>query len=307
MGKVTGIEWTDHTFNYLWGCQEVSEGCAHCYARTLAERWGYAVWGGPRSARRVMSDKYWAQPLIWNTQALREGRSHRVFTSSMADVFEAHPMAVTERARLFALIEDTPALQWQILTKRPEHILTMIPSHWHRAWPQNAWIMTSTENHRQASLRMIWMIEIREQTAAPIIGVSAEPLLGDIHFTALSALDEQRVAQMLRGTHDRQEAATLAARWRSLQNTYSTRYGDGRTVDVLRHRLLDWVIAGGESGPKHRPMALDWARRLRDDCSKHGVALFLKQIGGATPKAQGKALDGHEWCEFPDAMALARA
>lgn len=62
---------------------------------------------------------------------------------------------------------------------------------------------------------------------------------------------------------------------------------------------IDWVIAGGESGPGARPMHLEWAREIRDQCIEQNVAFFFKQWGGLRPKSGGRALDGREWSEFP--------
>jgi protein gp37 len=62
---------------------------------------------------------------------------------------------------------------------------------------------------------------------------------------------------------------------------------------------IDWLIAGGESGPKHRPMRGDWARALRDRCMAEGVAYFFKQWGGRTSKAGGRELDGRTWDQLP--------
>ena len=62
---------------------------------------------------------------------------------------------------------------------------------------------------------------------------------------------------------------------------------------------IDWVIIGGESGPNHRPLDLDWVRDLRDRCAGLPTALFFKQVGGPTPKAGGRLLDGRTWDEYP--------
>lgn len=62
---------------------------------------------------------------------------------------------------------------------------------------------------------------------------------------------------------------------------------------------IDWVIVGGESGVRHRPMKAEWARGLRDSCVAAGVAYFFKQWGGRTPKAGGRELDGRTWDEMP--------
>jgi protein gp37 len=70
---------------------------------------------------------------------------------------------------------------------------------------------------------------------------------------------------------------------------------------------IDWVIVGGESGPRARPMKEEWVREIRDQCSSGGVAFFFKQWGGRTPKAGGRELDGRKWDEFPNLAAIAAA
>jgi protein gp37 len=62
---------------------------------------------------------------------------------------------------------------------------------------------------------------------------------------------------------------------------------------------IDWVIAGGESGPRARPMDPEWVRRVRDECVRQDVAFFFKQWGGLRPKDGGRELDGREWNGFP--------
>jgi len=70
---------------------------------------------------------------------------------------------------------------------------------------------------------------------------------------------------------------------------------------------IDWVIAGGESGPGHRPVHPGWIRDLRDQSVGQGVAFFFKQWGGLTPKAGGRELDGRTWDEMPRARMPADA
>ena len=65
---------------------------------------------------------------------------------------------------------------------------------------------------------------------------------------------------------------------------------------------IDWVIVGGESGPRARPMNADWAREVRDQCEDAGVAFFFKQWGGLRPKSGGRLLDDREWSDFPSAV-----
>lgn len=64
---------------------------------------------------------------------------------------------------------------------------------------------------------------------------------------------------------------------------------------------IHWVIVGGESGQKHRPMQVEWAQSIRDQCQDAEVAFFFKQWGGRTPKAAGRLLDGKIWDEMPEA------
>ena len=70
-------------------------------------------------------------------------------------------------------------------------------------------------------------------------------------------------------------------------------------IDSVDLSGIAWVIVGGESGPKARPMAPSWATRLRDRCETAGAAFFFKQWGGARPKAGGRLLEGEEWNGFP--------
>jgi protein gp37 len=78
-------------------------------------------------------------------------------------------------------------------------------------------------------------------------------------------------------------------------------------LDDLDLDGIDWLIAGGESGPRHRPMRLDWVRDLRDRCLEESVPFFFKQHGGRTSKAGGRELDGREWSQMPTPRTLALA
>lgn len=142
MSDTTRIEWCDHTFSPWWGCSRVSPACRSCYAEAWASRWGHEVWrrGGPR---RMLSDAAWARPLKWNRDARRAGVPARVFCASMADVFEDHPQLPEPRKRLWDLIEATPDLHWQLLTKRAGNVAGMVP--WGGSWPPNVWIGCSAE------------------------------------------------------------------------------------------------------------------------------------------------------------------
>ena len=222
MSTNSSIEWTDHTFNPWWGCSAVSPGCAHCYAKNLATRFRYDVWGRG-AGRRTFGDAHWRVPISWNRQAQRLGIRKRVFCASMADVFD--PDGPRDQSdRLWALIDDTRWLDWQLLTKRPHLVHEMIPKAWAGRLPNHVWIGTSIEDAgRLARLDVLRMIR------ASVRFISLEPLLED-----LGRLD-------LTGIH--------------------------------------WVIGGGESGHRARPMHPAWVRSIRDQCARDRVAFFFKQWG----------------------------
>ena len=74
-----------------------------------------------------------------------------------------------------------------------------------------------------------------------------------------------------------------------------------KAVDLRSHLAgIQWVIVGGESGHKSRPMDAEWATRIRDDCLSAGVPFFFKQWGGRTSKANGRTLEGRTWDQMPD-------
>lgn len=202
MGENTGIEWTDHTFNPWWGCTKVSPACAHCYAETFSKRVGLKVWGD-QSERRFFGDKHWAEPLKWNRNALKAGVRRRVFCASMADVFEDRPDLVESRARLFQLIDDTPQLDWLLLTKRPEHIDRLMPKYWGDAvWP-NVWLGTTVENQEYADLRLPHLVAAR----AVVHFVSYEPALGPLNILPWALQLDWLIAGGESGAHFREPDA----------------------------------------------------------------------------------------------------
>lgn len=279
MGAETAIGWTDHTFNPWWGCVRVSPGCNHCYAESFAKRTGNDVWG-KSAERRRFGDKHWNEPVKWNRKAEQDGVRRRVFCASMADVFEDREDHQPDRERLWALIEDTPHLDWQLLTKRPENVLTMTPLDFFDRRP-NVWIGTTVEDQQRADERIPVLLDI----PATVRFLSCEPLLGPVDL----GLGEDH-----RG-HE-QDHITTDVYPQCLDCSTEDHVVDWTYIDGPQ---IDWVIVGGESGPKHRPLDLDWARSIRDQCAAAQVPFFFKQVGGRTPKAGGDLLDGEQRVAFP--------
>ena len=241
MGFNSKIEWTTHTFNPWWGCTKVSDGCKFCYAELLSNRYGHDVWGAGKQ-RRLLSDTHWQQPLQWNVRAEAEGIRYRVFCASMADVFEENA-PLGEVNRLWQIIRQTPMLDWQLLTKRPERIANRLPDDWGPGY-RNVWLGTSVEDEK-----VIDRIDHLVEVPAVVHFLSLEPLIGP-----LSNLP--------------------------LEN-------------------IQWVIVGGESGPRARPVAEDWVLDIRRQCRAAEVPFFFKQWGGVQKAKNGRALQGRFYDEMP--------
>ena len=176
VAKNSKIEWTTHTFNPWWGCVKVSPACKNCYAEAWAKRVGSKVWGA-RAERRFFSDKHWSEPRRWNVAAAAASERPRVFCASMADVFEDRRDLDVWRTQLWTLIDDTPHLDWLLLTKRPELIKDLAP--WKSEWPRNIWLGTTVEDQLRAEERLPHLALIN----AHVKFISAEPLLGPIDIT----------------------------------------------------------------------------------------------------------------------------
>jgi len=199
--RSTAIAWTHSTFNPWLGCLPVSDACLNCYAAAISRRTGRRdsqgrdLWD-PHAERVRTSPDYWRQPFLWNREALAAGVRHRVFCASMADIFDNRAPAAW-RADLWALIRATPALEWQLLTKRPQNIAGMLPSDWGDGW-SNVWLGTTTENQIEAARRIPHLVAI----PAAIRFLSVEPML--------EAIDLSPWLDRLRALRDQVQAAGLA-------------------------------------------------------------------------------------------------
>lgn len=169
----TKIEWATHTFNPWVGCTKVSPACDHCYAESWAKRSGMVQWGN--HPRRRTSEANWRKPLKWDAEAARKGERPRVFCASLADVFD-NQVSAQWRSDLFALIEDTPHLDWLLLTKRPQNIAGMIWPKWDAGLPRNIWLGTTAEDERHYRQRWAHVAAV----PAAVRFLSYEPALGPL-------------------------------------------------------------------------------------------------------------------------------
>lgn len=350
MSAHTRIEWSEATWNTVTGCTRVSPGCDHCYiertppfriARRTFDKPGT---GGTTDVRLHPERLSW--PLRWR-------KPRRIFVNSLADLFHDDVPDGFIAAMWFIMGQSAGCIPeqyrghtFQILTKRPGRMRAWLrkwadvgdpaippmdpaakrcgraelidaaqdvfaanlsydwmdgPRYWPTALP-GVWLGVSVETQKWADIRVPVLLD----TPAAVRFVSCEPLLGPVDLTwcaGVNALDVDWVG--------------------------GPGYGTGAP-----HPLLDWVIAGGESGPGARPMHPDWARSLRNQCEAAAeVPFFFKQWGESLPlighrefldlppaktnrdwsrpfgddvtmcrvgkKVAGRDLDGRTWDEYP--------
>ncbi len=304
MSGKTKIEWTDRTWNPVTGCSKVSEGCRNCYAERHARRF----WGERKFTDVQCHPDRLDQPLHWR-------KPSRIFVNSMSDLF--HKDVPDEFiSKVIWTIKRCPQHTFQILTKRPERMRIYMnilndqnKNRGDKYWPiNNLWLGVSAEDQKTADERIPLLL----QTPAAVRFVSYEPALGPIDLEKVPLPDAYLTMNGITGClQPLSEKDTEPDDYR-----YWTR----------KSMKLDWVICGGESGAKARPMHPNWARSIRDQCVDAGVPYFFKQHGEwATEfpqgislknveqrfidgtsyyrigkKAAGRLLDGREWNEYPE-------
>ena len=261
----TSIEWTDRVWNPVTGCTKVSPGCKHCYAETIADRFWATQYPkvefcAEQASRPRRFTDVWThedrllEPLSWR-------KPSKVFVNSMSDLFhEDVPDEFIDR--VFAVMAIAHWHTFQVLTKRAARMRAYMTALGRRDRVvaagirmlrdygkagtvdrlqalPNVWLGVSVEDQPRADERIPLLL----QTPAAVRFISAEPLLGLVD-----------IYQYLGGG----------------RNPIGPAYGG---------KGLDWVIVGGESGPKSRPFDVAWARLIVQQCQAAGVACFVKQMG----------------------------
>jgi protein gp37 len=265
-------------------------------------RWGA---GSPRSRT---SETYWQQPLRWNRDAHlfsqcescgRRGNCsdavsceacggyapqvrRRVFCASLADVFD-NEVDQAWRDDLFALIQDTPNLDWLLLTKRIGNVAWMVSSSGvlgRVGLPPNVWLGATVVNQAEADRDIPKLLD----APAHMRFLSCEPLLGPIELTRVKIGEECGVDWSKDAPEDLKGVRTLQFVVNALAGAPKSGIPG-----------LNWVIAGGESGPGARPMNPAWALSLRDQCAAANVPFFFKQWGEYLPGETDFDGERHTW------------
>jgi protein gp37 len=286
VSTATRIEWTEVTWNPTTGCDRISPGCDHCHALTLAKRlkaMGQAKYqrdGDPRTSGPgfgvTLHADVLAEPLRWRTP-------RKVFVNSMSDVGHAR-VGRSFVARTWAVMALARRHTFQVLTKRPKRLAVMLadPGFVRQVGEAATEIIGGTPHG-------VWRMDMTGWT--PEGGIEERvwmppwPLSNVWVGTSIESDEYTWRADELR-------RAPAAIRFLSLEPLL----GPLPSLDLAG---IDWVIVGGESGPDFRPLDLGWVRELRDRCVGMRIPLFFKQIGGLTPKAGGRLLDGRTWDQYP--------
>ena len=300
MGARSSIEWTDASWSPVRGCSIESPGCTNCYAMKQAHRWPQfgrltkpsakgMVWTGEVRALEslVMIPFSWREPRL-------------VFVNSQSDTFHQKvPTAFLDF--MFAVMWLRPQHVFQVLTKRHarmheyfsdvetvhrvREIAERIATNVRIRVPEisddsrgfvlpNVWLGVSAENQKYADERIPALLA----TPATIRFVSCEPLLGPISLHPAADLGYR-----------------LLSRWYGANGFDETGSQPERDRMTGFFPRIDWVITGGESGPRARECEIAWVRSIIEQCQRAGVAVFNKQLGA-------RPIDSH-----PERTELKRA
>lgn len=331
---MTKIEWTKRpgTIGVAWNplrvrnletggighfCEKVSAGCKNCYAETFQKRFQNPIRYAAQDADQVevfLDEKTLLEPLKWK-------KPRTIFVCSQTDIFLRH-YSDEMICKVFAVMALCPFDTLIVLTKRPERAKVFLQSEQMQEqigqmmreidpgatcyqcpdldgiWPlRNVWLGTSVEDQATANERIPVLLD----TPAAVRFISAEPLLGPIDVSRWLS-----VAWQCSGCR-----GYFSGGWqRTCPDCGKTNYWSGSHKFNGRKRPknpicppqsgqgLDWVIVGGESGNKGRPMHPDWARSLRDQCKAADVPFFFKQWG-AWFATYDRDHDDPDWRKIP--------
>ncbi len=287
---MTTIAWTERTWNPAVGCTRVSPGCTRCYAEGIAHRGmspqhrGLTIMTkhGPRwngSIRLVPSAL--GKPLAWKKPQL-------IFVNSMSDLFHEH-LPFPYIAAVFGVMAARPRHTFQVLTKRPKRALEFFK------WLDEARRFTDRSGaYGEADYCGGELYNFLE-TALPLgdsMKAASWPLKNV--WIGVSVEDQKRADERIPLLRE----IPAAIRFLSCEPLLDE-------LDLDEHlEEVDWVIVGGESGPRARAMDLEWAREIVRCCARHSTPAFVKQLGRRPyEEFWNEEYDLHEtqWYEVEDA------
>ena len=262
----TKIQWTDHTINPgIYGCSPEHTGCRNCYAAKMAHRlagMGQLQYDGVSDGSRWIpwkSRRDYDQTTTWGGVSvdfdaiprafakLPKRKPARVFVTSMGDLF--HPDVPFQFiSNVFGAMALRPHLTFQVLTKRPARIIDWMDWGQHGRWPPNIWNGASISDQETADSMIHYLLRV----PAAVRFLSVEPMIGPVDLDDMLGRCDGR--------------CMAVEDFDSSKDECSSDHGIG------------WVIVGCESGPNRRPMQLQWARDVVEQCGDANVACFVKQL-----------------------------
>lgn len=277
MALNTEISWTDHTLNMWWGCVKISPGCKHCYADTLDNRYNHddRHWG-PGSTRKLV--RSWRKNLNdMRKSAIANNRRETVFVMSMGDIFEDDQPLSNNEGTPWKTISDVRDEFFRTAHQYKELIFLLLTKR-----PEN----------------------IRKYCPKSWNSFGECP---DNVWFGYSVVEQSEVDDII-WLHNAPGANNKFLSMEPLLGPVSLlstgEFGSEQWINAVR-----WVIVGGESGNKARPMSPEWARKIRNECQLCGVPFHFKQWGEwdangnkVGKHASGRLLDGVEYNGLPESF-----
>ncbi len=258
------ITWTEKTFNVVWGCTKVSPGCRNCYAASMSKRLGFSQDG--------------EREFLWGKSGI---------TAS------GKGWMMEKGRRIFPEANLQQLIQWNRMAEANNSMLIVFIGNMNDMF----------EDHpvTRRELAKLWDV-VRETP--------------NIHYQFLTKRPENIRECLPKDWFDFDNGYPNVWLGCSIENQSVAFRFDKYLADIpapvkfisyepaigpltdLRWDKLDWIIAGGESGPGHRPLDLQWAREVRDLAAKNNVTFFFKQSAHIYP-GRGTKLDGVQHYNFP--------
>jgi len=248
-------------------CTKCSPGCEHCWAESMNKRFGNGLPFDDRPVEFELMQDVLEKPLHW--------RKPRTVAVQLMGDFMHRAISSAFQFQVLHMIGQCPKHTFLILTKRAEQLAFWEEVCGWTPYP-NLWLGVTVCNQEEADEKIPRLLQI----PAAVHFVSIEPMLGPIRLTALgdgSWYDREGA--------DQYDALCGLAYW-----------GTDGDVGLGGGPHLDWVILGGESGPKARPMHPDWVRQIQIECHLAHVPFFFKAWGEWKPEDRGGGFGNiHMW------------
>lgn len=258
MGDVTKIEWCDHTFNPWLGCTKVHAGCTNCYAEDMMDkRYGKAKWG-PGGTRVVTSPANWRKPLKWNRDAVGKYNRPRVFCGSLCDWAEEWngPIVNANGERLFFHGYSEDDIRPYTMDDARLRLLNFAVE-----CSNLDWLFLTKRPERVRQILKDWLDKVYGVPSNFWFGCSvSNQETADAAIPHLLRVREVAPQSILFVSYEPALGPVDFSRW-------------------LCTGGIDWVIVGGESGPKARPCNVAWIRATGQQCRDAGVAWLVTQTG----------------------------